>query len=93
MVQYFLKRGESKNIFVYQEEADAMFNSTLVYELSVLKKYALEELDKIKEDSPVYEEAKRLKSFLGFFKEIDKDLVPDNSILREFIGGSIFYKY
>ena len=88
-----IKRGEGKNIFVYQEEADAMFNSTLVYELSVLKKYALQELDKIKEDSPVYEEAKRLKLFLGFFKEIDRDLVPQNSILREFIGGSIFYKY
>ena len=88
-----IKRGEGKNIFVYQEEADAMFNSTLVYEFSVLKKYALQELDKIKVDSPVYEEAKRLKLFLGFFKEIDRDLVPQNSILREFIGGSIFYKY
>jgi len=88
-----IRRGEERNIFVYQEEADVMFNSTLVYELCVLKKYALEELDKIKEDSPVYLEASRLKSFLGFFKEIDKDYVPTNSILREFIGGSIFYKY
>lgn len=88
-----IKRGEQKNIFVYQEEADAMFNSTLVYELCVLKKYALLELEKIEESSPVYSEVKRLKSFLGFFKEIDKDLVPENSILREFIGGSIFYKY
>lgn len=88
-----IKRGEQKNIFVYQEEADAMFNSTLVYELCVLKKYALEELDKIESDSPIYSEVKRLKSFLSFFKEIDKDLVPGNSILREFIGGSIFYKY
>jgi uridine kinase len=88
-----IKRGEQKNIFVYQEEADAMFNSTLVYELCVLKKYALEELEKIESDSPVYSEVKRLKSFLSFFKEIDKDLVPQNSILREFIGGSIFYKY
>ena len=88
-----IKRGEQKNIFVYQEEADVMFNSTLVYELCVLKKYALQELDKIKEDSIVYDEAKRLKSFLGFFREVDKNLVPENSILREFIGGSIFYKY
>lgn len=88
-----IKRGEEKNIFVYQEEADIMFNSTLVYELCVLKKYALEELEKIKVDSPVYEEAKRLKSFLNFFRDVEKDIVPENSILREFIGGSIFYKY
>ena len=88
-----IKRGEQKNIFVYQEEADVMFNSTLVYELCVLKKAALEELNKIDESNPIYNEAKRLKSFLGFFKEIDEALVPENSILREFIGGSIFYKY
>ena len=88
-----IRRGEQKNIFVYQEEADVMFNSTLVYELCVLKKLALEELNKIEEDNTIYNEAKRLKSFLGFFKEIDYDLVPQNSILREFIGGSIFYKY
>ena len=61
-----IKRGEQKNIFVYQEEADVMFNSTLVYELCVLKKYALQELEKIKEDSIVYEESKRVKEFLGF---------------------------
>lgn len=88
-----ISRGEQKNIFVYQEEADVMFNSTLVYELCVLKKLALEELNKIEEDNTIYNEAKRLKSFLGFFKDIDYDLVPQNSILREFIGGSIFYKY
>ena len=88
-----IRRGEEKNIFVFQEEADVMFNSTLVYELCVLKKYALEELDKIKPESKVYLLASRLKAFLGFFKEIDKDLVPTNSILREFIGGSDFYKY
>ena len=88
-----IKKGEEKNIFVYQEEADVMFNSTLVYELCVLKKKALEELDKVVADSSVYDEVKRLKAFLGFFDEIDKGLVPENSILREFIGGSIFYKY
>lgn len=88
-----IRRGEERNIFVFQEEADVMFNSTLVYELCVLKKYALEELGKIKPDSPSYYEAWRLKSFLNFFKEVDKDMVPDNSILREFIGGSCFYKY
>mgnify|MGYP003304740795 CR=1 FL=1 len=84
-----IKKGEEKNIFVYQEEADVMFNSTLVYELCVLKRKALEELDKVSADSSVYDEVKRLKAFLGFFDEIDKALVPENSILREFIGGSI----
>lgn len=88
-----IRRGEEKNIFVFQEEADVMFNSTLVYELCVLKKYALEELKKITPESPAYYEALRLKSFLNFFKEVDMKVVPENSILREFVGGSIFYKY
>lgn len=88
-----IKRGEEKNIFVFQELADVMFNSNIVYELCVLKRFAIEELSKIKEDSTVYYEAQRLKSFLHFFKEVDTSLVPDNSILREFIGGSCFYKY
>lgn len=88
-----IRRGEERNIFVFQEQADAMFNSTMVYELCVLKKYALEELDKIKEDSPSYYEALRLKNFLRLFKEVDREMIPNNSILREFIGGSIFYKY
>lgn len=88
-----VRRGEEKNIFVFQEEADIMFNSTLVYELCVLKKYALIELAKIEADSPVYYEAIRLKSFLNFFKELNTEVVPENSILREFVGGSCFYKY
>lgn len=88
-----VRRGEEKNIFVYQEEADAMFNSTLVYELCVLKKYALEELSKITPESPVYYEALRLRSFLNFFKEVEASVIPENSILREFVGGSVFYKY
>ncbi|GAA0076815.1 nucleoside kinase [Clostridium sp. CTA-5] len=88
-----IKRGEKKNIFVYQDQADAMFNSTLVYELSLLKPYALKELDKVKEESELYEEAIRLKSILNFFKEVDSSYVPMNSILREFIGGSCFYEY
>jgi uridine kinase len=88
-----IRRGERKNIFVFQEEADVMFNSTLVYELCVLKKHALKELIKITEESPVYYEALRLKSFLNFFKEVEEDIVPENSILREFVGGSCFYKY
>lgn len=88
-----IKKGEEKNIFVFQENADVMFNSTLVYELCVLKKYALKELEKIGPLSSVYCEALRLRSFLHFFKDVDRSLVPDNSILREFIGGSCFYKY
>lgn len=87
-----IKRGEKKNIFVFQEEADVMFNSTLAYELCVLKPYALEELNKINPGSPVYNEAERLKSFLSFFKEIKFENVPKNSLLREFIGGSWFYE-
>lgn len=88
-----IRRGEKKNIFVYQEEADAMFNSTLVYELCVLKPYALKELEKIPQESPVYAEARRLKAFLNFFEEISVGEVPKNSLLREFIGGSCFYEY
>lgn len=88
-----IKRGEKRNIFVYQEDADAMFNSTLVYELGVLKSYALKELEKISRESEVYTEARRLKAFLSFFEEIDLAEVPKNSLLREFIGGSCFYEY
>lgn len=88
-----VRRGEEKNIFVFQEEADVMFNSTLVYELCILKKCAILELNKIKPDSDVYSESLRLKSFLNFFKEVEAKCVPENSILREFIGGSCFYKY
>lgn len=88
-----VRRGEEKNIFVFQEEADVMFNSALVYELCVLKKFALEELKKITYTSPVYYEALRLRSFLNFLEEVDIKHVPENSILREFIGGSVFYEY
>lgn len=88
-----IKKGEKNNIFIYQEGADAIFNSTLVYELCVLKPYALSELEKINENSLVYAEAIRLKSFLSFFKEISIDEVPKNSLLREFLGGSCFYEY
>ena len=88
-----IRRGEKKNIFVYQEEADAMFNSTLVYELGVLKPFALKELSKVSKESQVYSEALRLMTFLSFFKDIDINDVPKNSLLREFIGGSCFYEY
>lgn len=88
-----IRKGEKENIFVYQEEADAVFNSTLAYELGVLKPFALEELSKVQKESPVYAESLRLIKFLSFFSEIDMNNVPNNSILREFIGGSCFYGY
>ena len=88
-----IRRGEEKNIFVFQENADVMFNSTLVYELCILKKFAIKELEKIQPSSPVYLEAYRLKSILNFFKEVDISHIPENSILREFIGGSWFYDH
>lgn len=88
-----IRRGEDKNIFPYQEGADVMFNSALIYELAVLKKYALAELYKVQPESTVYNEARRLIEFLHFFKDVDKDVVPTNSLIREFIGGSCFYKY
>lgn len=88
-----IKRGEEKNIYPYQEDADVMFNTALIYELSVLKKYAIEELIKVKPESSVYNEAVRLIEFLQMFKEIDKEVVPTNSLIREFIGGSCFYQY
>lgn len=85
-----VNRGEVKNIFTYQEEADVMFNSSLIYELSVLKDYAMPLLKEIKEDSPLHSEAKRLYAMLSYFKPISEKDVPTNSLLREFIGGSIF---
>ncbi|MBN2797206.1 MAG: nucleoside kinase [Clostridia bacterium] len=86
-----VRRGEEKNIFPFQEEADAMFNSALSFELSILKKHAEPLLEAISEDLPEYREAKRLLKFLSYFKSIDDDtLVPITSILKEFIGGSYF---
>lgn len=86
-----VRRGEEKNIFPFQEDADAMFNSTLVYEVSILKKYAEPLLLQIKKESPAYIEAKRLLSFLQYFKSVeDEDIIPKNSIIKEFIGGSCF---
>ena len=86
-----VRRGEEKNIFPYQEEADAMFNSALVYDLSVLKKYAEPLLQKIDRTSPYYKESKRLLRFLSYFRDIDDEqAIPCTSIIREFIGGSCF---
>lgn len=80
--------GEEENIFPFQEEADAMFNSALVYELAVLKQYAEPLLFSIPKDSEEYLEAKRLLKFLDYFIGVSSEDIPKNSILREFIGGS-----
>ena len=85
-----VNNGENKNIFPFQEEADAMFNSSLVYELAVLSKYAKPLLDEIENSVPEYAEAKRLSTLLEYFDPIDEKAIPNNSILREFIGDSIF---
>ena len=83
-------RGEEKNIFPYQEEADTMFNSSLIYELAVLKDYAMPLLAEIDKTNVEYAEAKRLHRMLGYFESIPADYLPSNSLLREFVGGSIF---
>lgn len=83
-----VRKGEDRNIFPYQEEADVMFNSALVYELAVLKLYAEPLLFRIPRNVPEYDEAKRLLKFLDYFLGIDSEYIPKNSIIREFIGGS-----
>ena len=79
-------RGEEKNIFPYQEEADSMFNSSLIYELGVLKDYAIPLLEEIDNSNYEFSEAKRLRRMLGYFESIPSDDVPKSSLLREFIG-------
>lgn len=83
-----VRRGEEENIFPYQEEADVMFNSALVYEFAVLKQYAEPLLFSVPRNSPEYLEAKRLLKFLDYFLGVSSEDIPQNSILREFIGGS-----
>ena len=85
-----VRRGEERNIFPYQEEADAMFNSALIYELACLKVYAEPLLFGIDKNEPEYVEAKRLLKFFDYFVPVPSEAVPYNSILREFIGGSCF---
>lgn len=85
-----VNRGENKNIFPYQENCDVMFNSSLIYEISVLKKHALPLLEEITNEEPEFAEAKRLVEFLRYFDEIDEEFIPKNSLLKEFVGGSIF---
>lgn len=87
-----VNRGEANNIFPFQEQADSMFNSSLIYEISVLKNYAEPLLKEIDNSNPEYSEAKKLLSLLEYFEPIPPEYVPSNSLLREFIGGSIFYE-
>jgi uridine kinase len=88
-----VRQGEKRWIFPFQEHADVMFNSALVYELAVLKPFAEPLLLQVKPRTPEHIEAKRLLSFLDWFVAVTPDLIPDNSILREFIGGSILRDY
>ena len=85
-----VRRGEEANIFPYQEEADVMFNSALVYELACLKVYAEPLLFGIDKSEPEYLEAKRLLKFLDYFISVPSEDIPHNSLLREFVGGSCF---
>ncbi|MDE3089120.1 MAG: nucleoside kinase [Chloroflexota bacterium] len=84
-----VRRGEDRNIFPYQEQADIMFNSALVFELAVLKPLAEPLLRQVEPGTPEYVEARRLLMFLEWFSPCDASLVPETSILREFIGGSV----
>ena len=83
-----VRRGEEKNIFPFQEKADYMFNSALVYEMAVLKLYAMPQLYAIEPSHPMYMEAKRLIKLLDYFLPMAPDDIPNNSLIREFIGGS-----
>lgn len=87
---YSVRRGEEQNIFPYQEDADIMFNSALIYELAVLKQYAEPLLFGIDRNSSEYTEANRLLKFLNYFVNVGSENIPTNSILREFVGGGCF---
>ena len=85
-----VRRGEEKWIFPYQENADAMFNSSLLFELAVIKDQAEALLRDVPNDIPEYAEAYRLRKFLSYFQPIPQHIVPSTSVLREFLGGSSF---
>lgn len=85
-----VRRGEEENIFPFQESADATFNSVLIYELAVLKQFAEPLLFSIEKTDPEYHEAKRLLKFLEYFLGVSSEDLPNNSIVREFVGGSCF---
>jgi uridine kinase len=85
-----VRAGEDKNIFPYQENADVMFNSALIYEIAVLKKYAEPLLKSVPESQTEFSETNRLLKFLSYFKDIDDQEIPPTSLIREFLGGSSF---
>ena len=87
----YVTRGEEKNIFPFQENADAMFNSATIYEIAVLKQYAEPLLYKIDQSMPEYITAKRLIKFLAYFLGAPAEPIPNNSLIREFVGGSVFH--
>lgn len=86
-----VRTGEDMNIFPYQDDADAVFNSVLIYELAVIKQFAEPLLFNVKQNEPAYYEAKRLLKFLEYFIGVDTAAVPTNSLLREFVGGGCFH--
>lgn len=88
-----VRRGEEKNIFPFQEQADAIFNSALLYEIAILKRQALPILNAVPQNSKEYTEARRLIKFLSYFSDINENIekeIPPTSIIREFLGGSSF---
>ena len=86
-----VRRGENKWIMPFHENADAMFNSSLLFELSVMKNYALPILQQVPSNTPEYAEASRLMKFLSYFEPLDEKDIPSTSLLREFLGGSTFH--
>ena len=86
-----VRLGEDMNIFPYQDDADAVFNSVLIYELAVIKQFAEPLLFNVRQNEPAYYEAKRLLKFLEYFVGVDTAAVPTNSLLREFVGGGCFH--
>jgi uridine kinase len=85
-----VRRGEDKWIFPYQENADVMFNSAMIYELAAIRRHAEPVLERVPRVAPEYAEAYRLLKFLKYFNYITDDELPPTSLLREFLGGSSF---
>ena len=85
-----VRRGEERWIFPFQEQADEMMNTALLFELAALREQALPLLEQVPENAPEYSEAYRLRKFLQYFKPIPTHGLPPNSLLREFLGGSSF---
>lgn len=85
-----VRAGEEKWIFPYQENADAMFNSALLFELAIMKDYAIPILRNVPNNKPEYSEAYRLRKFLEYFASVQDKELPPTSLLREFLGGSSF---